>query len=375
MGVKNLQNLNLALLGKWRWRLLRESEGLWYRVLKVRYGQGSSFREAQGRDSTWWRDLWRLEGRDSSNEGWLTRGIVRKLGNGREICFWEDCWLGGAKLRDMFSRLYNASTNKEGRLSDLGFWREGNWSWNLQWRRRFFLWEEQILVDLMQVISQCSVHEDRPDSWCWDYDPSGDYSVKSAYRCISKVEESSDSMFYMSLWDNITPLRVAAFCWKASLDRIPSAENLIRRGIQVNVSNLDCHFCNSAREETAHILMSCTFSYRMWMQVYNWLGVVTVLPQDLKAHLLQHSGMIHQKAYASCWQLVWAATVWSLWLHRNVLFNNRGLEFDKVFELIRVRAWNWCSKMVKGSKFSFIDWCTHPVICLQYCNSKVSWRI
>jgi len=30
---------NLSLMGKWCWRMLVEWEGLWYRVLKARYGE------------------------------------------------------------------------------------------------------------------------------------------------------------------------------------------------------------------------------------------------------------------------------------------------------------------------------------------------
>ena len=30
---------NLALLGKWWWRMMSDKEGLWYRVLKARYGE------------------------------------------------------------------------------------------------------------------------------------------------------------------------------------------------------------------------------------------------------------------------------------------------------------------------------------------------
>jgi hypothetical protein len=34
-----LGEFNLSLLGKWCWRLLVDEDGLWYRVLKARYGE------------------------------------------------------------------------------------------------------------------------------------------------------------------------------------------------------------------------------------------------------------------------------------------------------------------------------------------------
>ena len=39
LGVRKLREFNVGLLGKWCWRMLVEEEGLWYRVLKVGYGE------------------------------------------------------------------------------------------------------------------------------------------------------------------------------------------------------------------------------------------------------------------------------------------------------------------------------------------------
>jgi len=39
LGVRKVGAFNLSLLGKWCWRMLVDKEGLWYRVLKARYGE------------------------------------------------------------------------------------------------------------------------------------------------------------------------------------------------------------------------------------------------------------------------------------------------------------------------------------------------
>jgi len=38
LGIRRLREFNIALLGKWCWRLLVDRDGLWRRVLVARYG-------------------------------------------------------------------------------------------------------------------------------------------------------------------------------------------------------------------------------------------------------------------------------------------------------------------------------------------------
>lgn len=58
LGVRRLREFNVALLGKWCWCMLVDKEGLWYRVLKARYGEeGGRLREGGRESLVWWRML------------------------------------------------------------------------------------------------------------------------------------------------------------------------------------------------------------------------------------------------------------------------------------------------------------------------------
>ncbi|GAU50095.1 hypothetical protein TSUD_28830 [Trifolium subterraneum] len=81
LGVRQLREFNLALLGKWCWRLLVDIEGLWFRVLAVRYGVERGRLCAGGmRGSSWWREVTRI--RDGGGEvegGWFGGHISRQV--------------------------------------------------------------------------------------------------------------------------------------------------------------------------------------------------------------------------------------------------------------------------------------------------------
>ncbi|GAU46008.1 hypothetical protein TSUD_401300 [Trifolium subterraneum] len=92
MGVRQLKEFNLALLGKWCWRMLVDREGLWFRVLVARYGVERGRLCAEGtRGSLWWMKVARI--RDGGGEaeggceqiGFCSRHVPVRVG-GRRRC-------------------------------------------------------------------------------------------------------------------------------------------------------------------------------------------------------------------------------------------------------------------------------------------------
>ncbi|GKV01676.1 hypothetical protein SLEP1_g14215 [Rubroshorea leprosula] len=93
LGVKDLNSFNLALLGKWRWRLLWERDALWNRVVEAKY-QVHKKRDYEGEDvkassSEWWKAIWRLDREIVSKEGWIQTGLEKVLGEGNDTSFCE----------------------------------------------------------------------------------------------------------------------------------------------------------------------------------------------------------------------------------------------------------------------------------------------
>nr|AFK44834.1 unknown [Lotus japonicus] len=68
------------------------------------------------------------------------------------------------------------------------------------------------------------------------------------------------------------------------LDRIQTQENLRKRSvIQLGTSCL-CLLCLDHEESLSHLLFSCRFAWCVWMEVYKWLGVRSVLEEEARTH-------------------------------------------------------------------------------------------
>lgn len=89
------------------------------------------------------------------------------------------------------------------------------------------------------------------EKWVWKLESSGVYSVKSPYSTIMERHQGSVDIFINHLWNKIVPLKITAFSWKESQDRIPTKENLIFRGI-IPDSFILCNGCMHADESTKH---------------------------------------------------------------------------------------------------------------------------
>jgi len=105
LGVRRLREFNVSLLEKWCWRMLVDKEGLWYRVLKARYGEVGGRLKEGGRDSSlWWRMISSIRrGVGVWEGGWFEDNVRRVVGGGGSTFLWSDNWFGGVAFTGAIS--------------------------------------------------------------------------------------------------------------------------------------------------------------------------------------------------------------------------------------------------------------------------------
>ncbi|GJZ22883.1 hypothetical protein Tco_0559922 [Tanacetum coccineum] len=124
---------NWALLGKWWWRFKREGDALWVRVIKSVYRENGGLSNSGDAGygcggSRVRKDIIKL-GRDIDAKGIeYTSSLFYNVGNGRDVLFWLDRWIGDFRLCDRFPRLFHLDRRLEGRVAEKGRWVEGVWT-------------------------------------------------------------------------------------------------------------------------------------------------------------------------------------------------------------------------------------------------------
>jgi len=79
--------------------------------------------------------------------------VSRLVGDGLAAHFLHDPCCGEVLLGVGFSRLFRLSLQTDGKVGELGVCDGTVWVWNLRWRRPLFVWEDDLLNQLLVVMA------------------------------------------------------------------------------------------------------------------------------------------------------------------------------------------------------------------------------
>jgi hypothetical protein len=276
--------------------------------------------------------------------------------------------VGNLSLKDRFPRLFSISTQKEATVADL-YCRNNIDHWSLNWRRRFFVWEEELFGQFRELINPVTLSE-AGDRWGWIPENEDAFTISSTFSLVSQLMES---VLYVPLclrsafsiiWKCSAPSKVCAFGWQLLHDRIPTRLNLQRRQIIGVDGDVSCALCGREVESIHHLFIYCVDALKVWSAVFNWLQLPFDLPHNLFSLLnfLAHSkGKKMRKGMV----MIWNGVVWAIWRRRNAkIFDNGCKVVAEVIEEIKVMTWKWWLSHLKVSKPLLYEWQMEPGLCM-----------
>jgi hypothetical protein len=344
---------------------------MWKSVIVAKYGEwavGNGRLDVEGQFwgvSGWWRAICRLD----NGLNWFSQLAVKKLGNGNTTRFWKDVWIEGQSLQSKFPRLYGISVQQEALVCDVGRWENGVWLWGWLWRRNLFVWEENLMQQLLDLLSQVTVSEAN-DRWVWSLAIQDGFSVKSLYVFLERTLLNHDLRSPMELfafkhiWKSGVPSKVSAMAWQLLLDRVPTRDNLHQRGV-VGADGISCPLCAAAAETPRHLFLHCHFAAGVWFKIIKWLGVFTVLPPNVLTSYVMFVGFGSNKKRRKGHSIVWLAFIWAMWKCRNDrIFKNKVAVEEDVVDYIQRLSWQWYLHYVAKSACRLYEWVWNPGECM-----------
>ena len=288
LGVKGLQEFNIALLGKWCWRCLMDKEGLWYKAVYSRYGEHRGrLREGGATGSAWWREIVKIQnGIGVEGGSWFEESISKRLGNGLNTFFWSDCWVGTESFMERFRRLFDLSIHKDlsvGEMYSLG-WDEHGEAWS--WRRRLLAWEEELVVEIRNLLTNVILQDTQLDVWLWQPNIGDGYTVRGVYQMPMRQEMHNHDVVSDAPWHKSVPLKVSICAWRLFRNRWPTKDNLVRRGVISHDSQLCVTGCGQ-NKTIDHLIIHCPIFCDLWQQIKTWIGVFSVDPHQVLDHYYQ----------------------------------------------------------------------------------------
>jgi hypothetical protein len=332
LGVPNLRELNLCLLGSWVSRYCVDRDKIWKNLIDFKYRtcEPSIFTCGDNGVSNFWKGVM-----------WAARvakmGYRWKVGNGKKIRFWEDVWIGSSSLAIQYWEIYCIVNEQNHTIAEIWDGTHLKCSFRRCVDRRLYqLWEELVSIADALVLTE---DEDEP---VWQFSSNGIYSYQSLYAVINF--RGVTPVFIPAVWKIVVPPRIHFFLWLLSHNKLLTRDNLEKTK---KIGNNRCLFCDEM-ESVHHLFFGCVVARQVWLVVSEVAGFELGINYESIAKLWlcnKKFGVINIFSSAVCW---------GLWKLRNALcFQDVAWKNMKQlwFMVLMIRCWSVLVPMKMAAGF------------------------
>ncbi|PWA75817.1 RNA-directed DNA polymerase, eukaryota, Nucleotide-binding alpha-beta plait domain protein [Artemisia annua] len=349
LGLNRLLDCNYSMMFKWIWRYKVEENVLWKRVIEALHVSNRRWdmipwnKQSSGPWSKIVKTAYatQVQGTRFIN---MIRGTI---GNGLDIRFWLDTWISDEPLKDLFPSLFRLERNKWCKVADRLGNANGGGVIQWEWKRYPALDDEtRELIECHRLVTAIRLNQ-RNDSWRWNSGSNVTYTVKEARKWLRNEERNPIGDNYK--WCKWLPSKCNVFMWRTSLDRIPTANNLARRNI--NMGDGSCRFCGEADESTDHIFTACMYTNGLWNGLVAWLKIPPMLLFSVKdilrsIELLPLSSSRKEIIYG-----ILIIMCWKIWVNRNEIIFKQGKAIaSKLMADVKAISFLWFNSRSKKDK-------------------------
>ena len=194
------------------------------------------------------------------------------------------------------------------------------------------------------------------DRWIWDLNGEGRFSVKDARNLIDEVFLPKDLV--ATRWVKLIPIKVNIFAWKLRHDRLPTRDNLARRGIFIHHNC--CPVCETEIEDLSHLFFLCEVAPDVSCLICRWWNISWMQVGSYAEWLAWFNSIRLESKLKSLLGGIFLVSWWSIWNFRNqLIFSTQKPRRNVLFDDIVTRSFIWIQARCK-SNFSWDSWLQHP---------------
>ncbi|XP_058776551.1 uncharacterized protein LOC131650861 [Vicia villosa] len=239
--------------------------------------------------------------------------------NGYTTPFWESIWLDEESLKNAFSELFESSRLKGVSVGAMGGWIDGIWKWRDFGISVNFLDDAGFKGRIGLLYDRLLLYggpeeENSMDVVSWEFNNDSVFSVASCYNLYSMNFIPFGSVIkhdeaFRVLWKAEVPFKIKAFGWRLFLDRLPTKELLVYRGISLSLDNLKCVFCGFGIESRNHSFFAYSMVKHIWSEIALWVGKWDSLEEEFLSSFMDwHYFFRLHKVKNSKADVIWLAT-------------------------------------------------------------------
>ncbi|KAK8662180.1 hypothetical protein V6N13_091767 [Hibiscus sabdariffa] len=113
----------------------------------------------------------------------------------------------------------------------------------------------------------------------WTGSSNGSYSSQIYCEKLSTIGSIADKV-WRTVWTGLAPPKVEGLLWKAVPGRIPTLDELAKRGIHRTETNL-CAFCSKESETVQHLFCHCEVVWMAWSKWVKLWHNQLVVPSNI----------------------------------------------------------------------------------------------
>ena len=245
LGIHNLELLGCALKIRWLWAQKTDAERPWAGLpISVPHKAEALFNVA----------------------------VDAIVGNGEEILFWKDRWLGGHTMAEIAPNLFKAVPNRTAKRRTVAqALHHNSWVQDIKGARTVVVMLEYLRI--WDIVDGFILHPEIPDQYRWKLTQDGSYTSKSAYAAFFEGTIKFGS--WRRIWKTWAPPRCKFFIWLVFHNRVWTADRLVRRNLPHPEA---CPLCDQGDETINHLLVGCVFARQVWALVLHQLGMLQLAP-------------------------------------------------------------------------------------------------